>query len=105
MSEYRLSEAAEQDLHAIYEFGYREFGELQADKFYNKLFDRVELIANTPLLGRPAEDIYSELRRFEFTPYVVFYQVKSYGIYVLRMLRQSQIVKPGYFDAARDIDN
>ena len=41
------------------------------------------------MLGRAADEIYPELRRFEFTPYVVFYQVKEYGIYVLRLLRQS----------------
>lgn len=100
MSEYRLSEEAEQDLREMYEFGYWEFGELQADKFYNKLFDRIELITDTPLLGKEVNDIYPELRRFEFTPYVVFYQVKAYGIYVLRLLRQSQVVKPEYMDAA-----
>ena len=104
MNEHRLSEAAEQDLREMYEFGFWEFGELQADKFYNQLFDRIELITNSPLLGKAAEGIYPELRRFEFTPYVVFYQVKTYGIYVLRLLRQSQIVKPEYLDAAREDD-
>lgn len=100
MSEYRFSEAAELDLREIYEFGYWEFGELQADKFYNKLFDRIELITNTPMLGKAADDIYPELRRFEFTPYVVFYQVREYGIYVLRLLRQSRIVKAEYLNVA-----
>ena len=52
------------------------------------------------MLGRAADEIYPELRRFEFTPYVVFYQVKEYGIYVLRLLRQSQIFKPEYLDVA-----
>lgn len=100
MSEYRLSEAVEQDLREMYEFGFWEFGERQADKFYHRLFDRLELIANSPLLGKAADDIYPELRRFELTPYVVFYQVKEYGIYVLRLLRQSQILKPEYLNAA-----
>ncbi|MBV1920201.1 MAG: type II toxin-antitoxin system RelE/ParE family toxin [Pseudomonadales bacterium] len=90
----------EQDLAEMYEYGFWEFGELQADKFYSKLFDRLELITNSPFLGKAADDIYPELRRFELTPYVVFYQVKDYGVYVLRFLKQSQIVKPEYLAAA-----
>ncbi|PIE41366.1 MAG: plasmid stabilization protein [Gammaproteobacteria bacterium] len=105
MSEYRLSEAAEQDLRDMYEFGFREFGELQADQFYNKLFDRIELMIDSPMLGKAADEIYPGLRRFEFTPYVVFYQIKDYGIYVLRLLRQSQIVKARHFETSLESDS
>jgi len=95
MSEYRLSLEAEKDVGEMYRLGHWKFGEHQADKFFNQLFDSLELLAAFPLTGRSADDIYPELRRVEFSPYVVFYLPRDYGVYVLRLLKQSQIVKQG----------
>lgn len=58
MSEYRLSMEAERDVDEMYRRGFWLFGELHADKFYNQLFDTLELLASFPLSGRTAEDIY-----------------------------------------------
>jgi len=100
MSEYRLSPDAEQDVGEMYRRGFWQFGERQADKFYNQLFDSLELLASFPKSGRSADDIYLDLRRVEFNPYVIFYLPRDYGVYVLRLLKQSQIVKPAYLDNA-----
>lgn len=105
MSEYRLSEDAEHDLAEIYRRGFWRFGEHQADKFYNHLFDSLELLASFPQSGRLAEDIHPELRRVEINPYVIFYLPRDYGVYVLRFLRQSQIMKPAYLESAIKDDN
>ncbi len=105
MSEYRLSDDAEDDVAEMYRRGFWEFGEYQADKFYNQLFDTLELLASFPLSGRSAEDIYPELHRVEFNPYVIFYLPRDYGVYVLRLMKQSQIVKPEYMDKAIRTDS
>lgn len=96
MSEYRLSDEAEHDLAEMYRRGFWQFGELQADKFFHQLFDSLELLASFPQSGRAAEDIYPGLRRIEFNPYVIFYLPREYGVYVLRLLKQRQIVKADY---------
>ena len=100
MSEYRLSDEAEHDVAEMYRRGFWQFGELQADKFFHQLFDSLELLASFPQSGRAADDIYPGLRRVEFNPYVIFYLPRAYGIYVLRLLKQSQIVKVGYINHA-----
>ena len=100
MSEFRLSSDAEQDLSEMYRHGFWQFGERQADKFYDQLFDSLELLASFPQSGRSAEHIYPELRRIEHNPYVIFYLPRDYGVYVLRLLKQSQIVKPIHLDTA-----
>lgn len=56
MSEYRLSDEAEHDLAEIYRRGFWKFGEYQADKFYNQLFDSLELLASFPESGRSARN-------------------------------------------------
>jgi plasmid stabilization system protein ParE len=50
MSEYRLSLDAEQDIGEMYRRGFWLFGEQQADKFYNQLFDSLELLAVLPVI-------------------------------------------------------
>jgi len=100
MSEYRLSSDAEQDIAEMYRRGFWEFGERQADKYYDQLFDTLELVASFPFTGRESSDIYPDLRRIEFNPYVVFYLPRDYGVYILRLLKQSQIVKAHYFEGA-----
>lgn len=104
MSEYRLSEDAEQDVAEMYRRGFWEFGELQADKFYSQLFDSLELLASFPQSGRAADDIYPALRRIEFNPYVIFYLPRDYGVYVLRLMKQSQVVKPEYLDGSLKVE-
>ena len=79
MSEFRLSPDAEQDLSEMYRHGFWQFGERQADKFYDQLFDSLELLASFPQSGRSAEHIYPELRRIEHNPYVIFYLPRDYG--------------------------
>jgi len=100
MNEYRLSEDAEHDLAEMYRRGFWQFGEQQADKFYHQLFDSLELLAAFPQSGRTAEDIHPGLRRVEFNPYVIFYLPRDYGVYVLRLLKQRQIVKAAHLEQA-----
>lgn len=96
MNEYRLSDDAEHDLAELYRRGFWQFGERQADKYYRQLFDSLELLASYPQSGRSAEGIYPKLRRIEFNPYVIFYLPREYGVYVLRLLKQSQVMKADY---------
>lgn len=100
MNEYRLSPDAEQDIGEMYRRGFWTFGEYQADKFYHRLFDSLALLASFPQTGRMADEIYPSLRRVEFNPYVIFYLQRDYGIYIVRLLKQSQIIKPGYLSRA-----
>ncbi|WP_431688787.1 type II toxin-antitoxin system RelE/ParE family toxin [Hahella sp. NBU794] len=90
---YRLSLDAEDDLGELYRRGYWQFGELQADKFYNKLHDTLELLAEFPYSGRDADFIFPGIRRIEFLPYVIFYAPRDYGAYIARIMHQSQVIR------------
>ena len=63
MGTYRLTETAKEDLRRIYRRGLREYGEAQADTYYNALFDRFEQIAEQPLLYPAVDDIREGYRR------------------------------------------
>ena len=63
MGSYKLSENAKADLARIYRHGLREYGETQADNYYNAFFDRFEIIAEQPLLYQAIDDIREGYRR------------------------------------------
>ena len=63
MGNYRLSENAKADLTRIYRRGLREYGEAQADKYYEAFFERFEQLAEQPLLYQAVDDIRPGYRR------------------------------------------
>jgi toxin ParE1/3/4 len=50
MYAYYLSFEAEIDIERIYEYGFYKFGILQADLYYDKLFECFKKIATNPLM-------------------------------------------------------
>lgn len=48
MESYKLSLNAKEDLRRIYTYGFVEFGELQADKYFEGFFQTFERIASNP---------------------------------------------------------
>ncbi len=63
MASYRLTEEAKADLIRIYRRGLREYGEGQADDYYDALLDRLELLAERPLSYPAVDDIRVGYRR------------------------------------------
>jgi len=56
MANYRISEDAKADLRRIYRRGVREYGEAQADQYYDAFFDRFEQLALRPFIDHPRMD-------------------------------------------------
>jgi len=66
----------------------------QADRWVDKLDEKLELIATQPLLGRSRDELAVNVRSFPFGRYVIFYAPIEGGIDVVRVLH-----------GARDIDS
>jgi toxin ParE1/3/4 len=63
MANYRVNEHAKQDLKRIYRRGVLEFGEAQADQYFNALFERFDELAEQPLQYQAVDDICKGYRR------------------------------------------
>lgn len=63
MASYRLTESAREDLRRIYGYGVREFGEAQADKYYDSLFERFEHLAQNPQMYPSVDHIRPGYKR------------------------------------------
>ena len=75
MGTYRLSENAKEDLKRIYRRGLREYGEVQADKYYDAFFDHFEQLAERPLLYQTVDHIRPGYRRSVCGVDSVFYRI------------------------------
>lgn len=63
MMKYKLSNVAKQDLIRIHQFGVKNFGENQADKYFEAFFVNFELIAERPLAFESVDYIKQGYRR------------------------------------------
>lgn len=63
MGIYKLSEDAKADLIRIHQHGVREYGEIQADKYYSAFFNRFEELAEQPYLYQGVDHIREGYRR------------------------------------------
>ncbi|HEX4999781.1 MAG TPA: type II toxin-antitoxin system RelE/ParE family toxin [Terriglobia bacterium] len=86
MPKYRLSEAADKDLSDIYEYTYREFGELQADTYFTALEELLSKLGNNPKLGVEVSALREGYRRFVHKRHAIYYTTDRRGIFVVRIL-------------------
>ena len=78
--EIRLTPKAEADLDNIGDYWAESQSEDYAESYLLKLALQLELLLSQPMMGRSAQKIQSELRRFPFQKHVVFYRSIQQGI-------------------------
>ncbi len=97
---YRLSIAAANDTRDIYDYTLFRFGEQQSVVYLNGLDERLQFLAENPASGRSRDEVRNGLMSFTYKKHVVFYQVTSYGIKVVRILHGSMDI-PKQFGSRR----
>jgi toxin ParE1/3/4 len=75
MAEYRLSNAAKEDLIRIHHFGVEKFGVIQADKYFDSFFDYFEIIAQRPFSFESVDYIKKGYRRCPCGSDTIYYRV------------------------------
>lgn len=88
--EIRYKPQAEEDLMRVWEYLAEAVSEEQAEAYLLKLELQLELLLSQPFMGRSAEELRPQLRRFPFQQHVVFYQPIAHGIEIIRVLHRSQ---------------
>jgi len=63
---------------------------LQADRFIEKIEDKLELIVGFPGIGQRRDEFGPDLRSFPVGDYLIFYQPLRDGILVVRVLHGAQ---------------
>ena len=91
MATYRLTENAKEDLRRIYRRGLREYGEAQADEYYNALFDRFEEIAEQPLLYPAVDDIREGYRRSVCGVDSIYYRIEGETVEIMAIIGRQDV--------------
>ena len=88
MVDYRLSSRAASDLAEIADYTIETFGIEQARRYRDELESCFQTLADNPMIGRSADDLSANLRRYEHRSHIVFYRPIEQGILVVRVLHQ-----------------
>ncbi len=91
MRRYRLSRLAEADLRRIWKHGYVQWGENQADIYYQKLIDRFEELAETPHLYPSVNHIRKGYRKSVCGVDTIYYRITESGVEIMRILGRQDI--------------
>jgi toxin ParE1/3/4 len=91
MANYRIAEDAKADLRRIYRRGVREYGEAQADQYYDAFFDRFEELAEQPYLYQAVDDIREGYRRSVCGADSIYYRVDGDTVEVMAILGQQDV--------------
>ena len=91
MANYRIAEDAKADLRRIYRRGVREYGEAQADQYYDSFFDRFEGLAKQPYLYQAVDDIREGYRRSVCGADSIYYRVDGDTVEVMAILGQQEV--------------
>lgn len=91
MGTYRLSDAAEDDLVEIHQYGARQWGIAQADRYFWQLIAHFDALADDPLLYPSVDHIRKGYRRSVCGKHAVYYRVKGDVAEVMAVIRAQDI--------------
>ncbi|MDZ7607185.1 MAG: type II toxin-antitoxin system RelE/ParE family toxin [Cyclobacteriaceae bacterium] len=86
MAEYRLSNAAKEDLIRIHHFGVEKFGIAQADKYFDTLFDYFEIIAQSPFSFESVDYIKEGYRRCPCGSDTIYYRINDNMVEIMAIV-------------------
>lgn len=80
MANYRLSNTSKQDLIRIHQYGVKQFGSVQADKYFDTLFDYFDVISQRPYSFESVDYIRKGYRRCVCGSDSIFYRIAENGM-------------------------
>jgi toxin ParE1/3/4 len=86
MASYRISEDAKTDLGRIYRHGVHEYGEAEADRYFDALFKRFEQLAAQPCLYPAVDEIRPGYRRSVCGVDSIYYRDVGDVVEIMRIL-------------------
>ena len=90
MTQYKLTNEAKMDLARIYWRGVEEFGEVQAERYYEAFFRRFEEIAESPFKYQAVDHIREGYRRSVCGVDSIYYRKIEGTVEIMRVLGRQE---------------
>ena len=91
MADYRLSNQAKEDLIRIHQYGMKKFGETQADKYIDSLFEYFDIIADRPFSFEAVDYIKTGYRRCVCGPDSIFYRINEGAVEIMATIGRQNV--------------
>jgi toxin ParE1/3/4 len=91
MAEYRLSNAAKEDLIRIHHFGVEKFGITQADKYFESLFEYFDIIAQRPFAFESVDYIKEGYRRCACGADSIYYRISDNIVEIMAIVGRQDL--------------
>lgn len=91
-----ISDAAQDDLEAIFEYGYYRFGELQALAYLDAFDDIFQALGTLPEIGISRNEIAKNCRSFIHRSHLIFYDFSEAQLRIIRILHASRDIKGAF---------
>lgn len=86
-----ITKLADQDLNDLYCEGFTTWGEIQADRYYEGLLNRLEHICETPLMYPAVDDIREGYRRSVYEKHSIYFVVLSNAVEIRAIVKRQNI--------------
>lgn len=83
---YELSQAADNDIEAIFDYTIKQFGITQAIKYVTSFEAVFENLVNNPEIGRKRDEVKKGLRSLIKESHIIFYRIMKDRIRIIRVL-------------------
>lgn len=93
MTNYRISNAAKEDLIRIHHYGVKKFGMTQADKYFDSFFKYFEIIAERPFAFESVDFIKEGYRRCVCGSDSIFYKINNDTVDIMAIVGRQDINK------------
>lgn len=90
MTQYKLTNEAKMDLARIYWRGVEEFGEVQAERYYEAFFCRFDEIAESPFKYQAVDHIREGYRRSVCGVDSIYYRQIDGAVEIMRVLGRQE---------------
>lgn len=86
---YKTTPEADNDLIGIYVYGFKNFGEGQAEKYFFELEGCFQLLSETPLISRERTEFTPPVRIHHHGRHLIIYVSRDDFILIIRILHDS----------------
>ena len=92
MASYQLviAPAAKDDLRDIYQYGLRQWGQAQSNRYLAKIKSQLWLLIQQPLMGTERSELLPDIRSIPIESHTLFYRVTTNRVEIIRVLHGRQ---------------
>ena len=85
-----IASAAKIDLKDIYQYGLRQWGQVQSDRYLENIKDQLWSLREQPLIGIDRSELLPDVRSLLIESHTLFYWVTTDRVEIIRLLHGRQ---------------